>query len=49
MPPRKPPRGADMFTQAYEAQALIALGYPASGVAPRPRAEPEETRLVDRR
>ncbi len=41
MPPRKPPRGADMFYQAYESQALIAIGYPAPGVSPRPRAEPD--------
>lgn len=30
----------------YEAQALIALGYPAPGVSPRPRPEPALTALV---
>ena len=30
----------------YEAQALIAIGYPAPGVAPRPRPEPDVTGLV---
>ncbi len=33
--------------QAYEAQALIALGYPASGVAPKPRREPDLSALAE--
>ncbi len=32
---------------AYEAQALIVLGYPASGVAPKPRPEPDVAALVE--
>ncbi|MDP3769063.1 MAG: nitroreductase family protein [Dehalococcoidia bacterium] len=34
---------------AYEAQALVAIGYPAPGVSPRPRPEPDLGALVDRR
>ena len=30
----------------YEAQALIALGYPAPGVSPRPRPEPDVAALT---
>ncbi len=34
---------------AYEAQALIVLGYPGQGVAPRPRPEPDLPSLIERR
>jgi len=34
---------------AYEAQALIAIGYAAAGVAPRPRPEPDVSALTERR
>ncbi len=33
----------------YEAQALIALGYPAAGASPRPRPEPDVSALVEQR
>ncbi len=32
----------------YESQALIVVGYPESGAAPRPRAEPDGGKLIDR-
>jgi len=34
---------------AYEAEALIALGYPAAGLSPRPRPEPDLAALVQTR
>ncbi len=33
----------------YEAQALIAIGYPAAGISPRPRPEPDLAALVLKR
>jgi nitroreductase len=30
----------------YEVQALIAIGYPAAGISPRPRPEPDIAALV---
>ncbi len=31
----------------YESQALIVIGYPASGFSPRPRAEPDVATPAD--
>jgi coenzyme F420-0:L-glutamate ligase/coenzyme F420-1:gamma-L-glutamate ligase len=42
-------RDALGLPQAHEAQALIVLGYPAPGVSPRPRPEPDLSALVERR
>ena len=33
----------------YEAQALIAIGYPAAGISPRPRPEPDIATLAQTR
>ena len=33
----------------YQAQALVALGYPEADVSPRPRAEPDLERLIQSR
>lgn len=40
-------RDALGLPQAYKAQALIALGYPAPGVAAKPRPEPDVAALVE--